>query len=203
MDFRRLVTPSPLRRLRLLFVAAAVSACGEDIVLPPASIPVAEQQIMLFALTDTPVNTPSAYTITSLAEVRVDLSNDYDFAFDIGPRSRYGLTGTPTDTVAVLVTRHYMGFVADGGFQPATGIFDSIMIAPATGYEQQLPAVIDVGTVLFAASRLRQCNFNLIRPHYAKLVVQEIDRTLRRATIRLVVDPNCGYRSLAPGIPTE
>ena len=190
-----------LRVVRGAALAVALAACSDTPVLPPAQIPVADQVIVLYALTGTPVNTPSAYSILLPGEVRLDQSTAFDFAFDIRPDSGFGL-GTTGDTIAALLPRYQFGFTADGGLQPTTQKFDSISEAPRGGYETKLPTRIRDSSVVFATSRLQTCNFGVYYPYYAKLVVQRIDLAARTATIHVVLDPNCGYRSLEPGIPT-
>lgn len=189
-----------LRTLRRRLTAAAfpvalLAACGEDLTLPDAQIPVAQQQITLYALTGTPVNTSSAYSMINLAEVRTDLSNAFDFAFDI----RDTLGGQQ----AYLLPRAELGFVPDGGLQIATTTFDSLLLAPITGYEELRPTPIDSGSVIIAASRRQSCDFRITSPRYAKLLVLSLNYTTRVAVIRVVIDPNCGYRGLGSGIPTE
>ncbi len=175
--------------------AAAIAACSADLTLPPAQLPIVQQEIRLYALSGTPVNTSSAYSMVGLAEIRTDLSTSFDFAFDI----RDTLGGTQ----GYLLPRGSVGFVADGGLQITTQPFDSILLAPTSGYEREKPVPIDSGTVLFAASRQQTCNFSIVRPRYAKLLVLSLDKTNRIAVIRVVIDPNCGYRGLGSGVPTE
>ena len=194
-----------MRHLLLLPVlAAALAACGTDAQLPPAGQAVTQQQITLYALTGTSVLTPSAYSMTPgvMIEVRVDQTTDFDFAFDIGIDSVLGV-GTTGDTVAVLLPRGALGLTADGGLQRSTLAFDSIVAAPLNGYEREHPLAVTQGSVLIAASRLLQCTYQIIRPRaVAKLVIDQLDFVQRRAVIRLVIDPNCGYLSLQPGIPS-
>lgn len=187
----------------LLVTVPLVAACDTEFDLPPANLPVAEQQINLYALSGTPVHLPSAYNMLVLVEVRTDRSSDFDFAFEIAPDSVLGV-GTTGDTVAALLPRAAVGFNPDGGLQTIVGVpWDSILLAPETGYDRNRPHVISTGQIVLAASRLQQCDFGLIRPRYAKMFVENIDYAQRRATIRVIIDPNCGYRSLAPGIPTR
>jgi len=178
-----------------------LAACGDGLTLPPASVPIAQQQITLYALTATPVGTPSAYNMSSLAEVQVFRTNDFDFVFDIGVDSTFGV-GTAGDTVAVLLPRGYMGFAVDGGLQYSAVGFDSIQVAPLEGYEKNKPTKVRAGDTILAASRLQTCNFNYVRPRYAKLYVQSIDLVTRSAVFVVIIDTNCGYRSLGSGIPT-
>lgn len=185
-----------------LVAAALLAACGADVVLPPPTQPVTEQQITLYALTGTAVQAPSAYNMLILLEIRTDQTSDFDFAFEIGIDSALGV-GTAGDTVAVLLPRGALGFSADGGLQVVGVPFDSIVRAPLEGYEQERPTRIREGDAVLATSRLQQCNFNVIRPLVAKLRVDDIDLVQRTAVIRVVIDPNCGYLSLAPGMPRD
>jgi hypothetical protein len=188
--------------LLLPVLVVALAACGTDAQLPPAGRAVTQQQITLYALTGTSVLTPSAYSMSLELEVRTDQTSDFDFAFDIGIDSVLGV-GTTGDTVAVLMPRGALGLTADGGLQRSTLDFDSIVAAPLNGYERLNPLVVTQGSVLIAASRLLQCTYQIIRPRaMAKLVVDQLDLVQRRAVIRLVIDPNCGYLSLQPGIPS-
>jgi len=187
-SFRRRLLPA-------LCSLALLGACGDDLTLPPAQVFIAEQDINLFALSGTPVRTPSAYTMLNLRSVRTDLTNDFDFAFDI----RDTLGGTQ----AYLIPRAVLGFQPDGGLQHTTLPFDSVLLAPTGGYEREKMVPVQEGDVLIVASRLQNCEFGIVSPRYAKLLIQEIDLTERRAAIRVVIDPNCGYRSLGSGIPTQ
>jgi hypothetical protein len=189
--------------LALVLAFAGATACGSDLTLPPATIPIAQQQIKLYALTGTPVGTSSAYDMLSLAEVRTDVSTGFDFAFDMVFDSAYGF-GQHNDTVAVLIPRGALGFTADPGLQVVpTFNFDSLKIAAGTGYTKARAVRIHEGDVLFAASRAQSCNFGFIRPHYAKLLIQAIDLNAKMATILVIIDPNCGYQGLGSGIPTQ
>ncbi len=192
-----------VRSARLALLGATLAACGGDFTLPPAGFVNAQQQITVFALTGTPVSTPSAYSLLGLIEVRTDQTVNFDFAFDIGPADRFGL-GPATDTIAVLVPRFYFGFNPDGGFIRATQPFDSLRIAPRDGYDQEHAIRIDSGSVYFVTSQRQNCNVGIVFPRYAKLVVLQLSYVERKAVIRLVIDLNCGYRGLVPdSIPRQ
>jgi hypothetical protein len=193
---------TPLAKTRAgvlpLLAAVLLASCGVDIVLPPATVPVQEDDFTLHALTGTPVDSPSAYSMLILLEIRTDETTEFDFAFEIGVDSVLG-TGTTGDTVAVLFPRGALGFTADGGLQLATQPYDSILRGPLTGYQREQPTVIAEGEVVLAASRLQTCNFNVVRPRVAKLRIDDIDFVMRTVTFHMVINPNCGYLSLVPG----
>lgn len=189
--------------LRAATLTLLLAGCGTDLTLPPATAPITTQQITLFAITNTPVSTSSAYDMLNLFEVRVDQSNGFDFAFDLRFDSAYGI-GKPGDTVAVLIPRGALGFVTDPGLMALPGIynFDSLQVAPSGGYTRDKAVAIHEGNTLYAASRIQTCNFGFTLPHYAKLLIQKIDLAAYSVTIRVVIDPNCGYRQVNSGVPT-
>ena len=64
------------------------------------------------------------------------------------------------------------------------------------------PTRIEVGQVLYARSGLPNgCFLNI--PYYAKLEVLSFDEAARSVRFRVLVNINCGYRQLQPGIPRQ
>jgi hypothetical protein len=189
-------------RTLALALCAGLAACGSSVDIPPATAAITQQQIHLFAIGSTPVGTPSGYDMIQLGEVQIFRSNSWDFVFDIGPDSSYKL-GTTGDTIAVLLPRAYLGFPADGGLLWTLSAFDSVQIAPTTGYETTKATRIRAGDVVVVASRLQSCNFGVSRPRYAKALIQTIDLATRSAIILLEIDTNCGFRGLGTGVPTQ
>jgi hypothetical protein len=185
---------------RIAALTLVTASCQVDSTLPPATIPVAQQLITLYALTGTPVTTPSGYNMVQLGEVRTNVSNNFDFVMDIGIDSTFGV-GSKGDTVIVLLPRGAVGFVEDGGLQWTITSFDSVVVAPVTGYQQAKATRIRQGDVVLAASRRQVCDNATSHPRYAKLDIQTVDLVARSVVILVVIDPNCGYRSLKSGIP--
>ena len=175
-------------------VAAALAACGDPNLLPPATVVVREDTLTLWALTGTPILRPSAFDILRQASVRTDRTSEFDFVFDLVPDSL-------GDTVAVLIPRGGFGLSADAGLIRLVANFDTLRLAPVEGYEFRNPVVFD--HVVVARSRLQSCNFGLSYGLYAKLQMIELNRAERWVRFRMNLDPNCGYRGLAPGIPSN
>ena len=65
------------------------------------------------------------------------------------------------------------------------------------------PLAVSAGTVAIVRSRPTNCLFGVTVSLYAKLLVVAIDPTARRIDFRIMVDQNCGYRGLAPGLPSQ
>lgn len=179
-----------------LMAPAVLSGCGEDFRLPPATLETEEFTLTLYALTGTPVGTASAYDLVFLSPVRTDRSTAFDFAVDM-------VTDASSDTVALVIPRGATGLSVDGGVQKVALSYDALLLAPEDGYVEDSALTVDVGDVLAFASRRQNCNFGIARPHYAKALVEAIDRDLRTIQLKVRVDPNCGYRGLDAGLPTS
>lgn len=177
-----------------LLLAAALSACGDANILPPATVPVVVDTLALWAVTGTDVVYPSAFDLLNNQVVRTDRSADFDFVFDF-------VVDSVGDTVPVLIPRGGVGLTPDGGLQRVGVQWDTLRLAPSDGYEPRLPVRLDLGAVVVARSRMQPCNFGLSAGLYAKLQPLDIDLPNRRMVIRISVDLNCGYRGLEPGIP--
>ncbi|PYP35018.1 MAG: hypothetical protein DMD48_14840 [Gemmatimonadetes bacterium] len=66
--------------------------------------------------------------------------------------------------------------------------------------------MVNVNTVLILHSSPFTCSYGVPGVLYAKLHVLEIDTTStttngRRIDFAILVDANCGYRGLEPGVP--
>lgn len=177
-----------------LALIAALAACGDPNLLPPATMPVREDTVTLWALTGTPIATASAFDIVRQVEVRTDRSTEFDFAFDFRP-------DTLGDTIPVLIPRGGLGLGEDAGLLRTTALFDTLRLAPTGGYDYRRAVPVDPEVVVIARSRPQLCNFGLQYPLYAKIQPVIISRTERWMRLRISIDPNCGYRGLGRGIP--
>ena len=169
------------------------AACGDDIGLPAAAIPNVVENFTLYALSGTPISAPSAFRLDAADKlVRTDRSAAFDFAFNFDALKR-----------AVLLPTGAVGLGTGSGLQRIAVVFDSIKVAPTGGYVFDQPLVVDSGTVAIVRSRPVNCLFGATVPLYAKLEVLAIDTTARRLDFKILVDENCGYRGLEPGIPKQ
>jgi hypothetical protein len=185
----------PRTGLALVALLAATAACGDSNSLSPASIEVAEDTVTLWAATGTAIALPSAYDVVGATPARTDRTSDFDFVFDF---VRDTLTG---DTVPALLPRGALGLSADGGLLLVATKFDSLPMAPGSGYDSYKPVYLDTNTVVVIRSRAQTCNYGITSGVYAKVLPLSISVSFRKIILRLVVDPNCGYRGLQLGIP--
>jgi hypothetical protein len=173
-------------------VVATLAACGDDFTLPPARAANEVDTAAVYALTGTAIGAPSGYQLEFRRVVRTDQTALFDFAFDITT------AGDP-----VFLPTGPLGLGEASGLQVATASFDSITIAPTSGYVYNAPAAADAGAELLVQSRVTTCSYGGSASYYAKLRVLSVDMVARRADFEILVNTNCGYRGLEPGLPTQ
>jgi hypothetical protein len=94
--------------------------------------------------------------------------------------------------------------------------YDSMFTAPTLGYDDSMPMPIRAGTRFYMQSVASFCTATqtvTARLYiYAKFVIDSINFAPydpitapngRTIYYRMVVDPNCGFLGLGPGIPTD
>lgn len=189
-----------MRTFSLLFVALALAAaCGDPLGLPSPGASNRTDTVSLYALSGTPVTTPSGYIIAFRQVVRTDQTLlGFDFAFDIDSSGR-----------PVLVPTGALGLPRASGIQRTLHAFDSVTVAPGGSYQSDSAVVVDSNAVMIIHSRPQTCSFSpsALFALYAKLHVLEIDTTTgpngRRIVFEILTNINCGYRGLEPGLPTR
>jgi len=188
-------------RLALLATMSGVvvlNACGDPTNLR-ATIPTFVDTLSVFALTGTPPSYPSGVSIVGRQAVRVDGFANFDVAFDI-------------DAAGSAVIYPVKFIVAAGGSRPVgllkvASPFDAVVEAPNTGFDTDAPIAFGAGEtiVIQSAHNASQdvCQFALSPYIYAKIAVDSINAASRTLYLRMGLDPNCGFRSFATGIPTH
>ncbi len=183
--------------MRPAFVAVvagfvALAGCGDPNLLGPPIFSNTVDTVSVYAASGTEVWLPSGYALTERRPVRLDRSTLTDFAFDIR-------NGLPVLVPGAKVGQPGSGGV-DPGLKPAAGAFEQIVEAEVNGYVTQEPVEVRPGDVLYVRGRIPPiCFFGL--PVYAKLEVLEIDVERRRVQFQILVNANCGYKGLEPGLP--
>lgn len=184
----------PFLLLSLAATAATAAACGDPFGLPRPSFQNVVDTVSLYALSGTPIATPSAYRMEFRQVVRTDQTTQFDFAFDIDTAGR-----------ALLLPTGAMRLGRASGTQVSSVPFDSVRLAPDRGYDLDSALVLNVGTVAILQSRPTSCAFSVAGAFffYAKLEVVAVDTAARRLDLHILVDQNCGYRGLEPGLPVR
>ncbi len=183
-----------LLRLALCSVVSAhavvAAACDTTSGLPAAAFANVEDTVSLYALDGTPLTAPSGYNIQTKTALRTDQTTGFDFAFNLTPAGQ-----------AVLLPTGALGLGGGSGIQVQGVPFDSVKTAPTGAFADTLPVAVDSGTVAVVHSRASQCIFGAVVFYYGKVQVLAIDMVARRIDLRVLVDQNCGYRDLEPGLP--
>ncbi len=171
---------------------AAIAACGNPNALADATIANVESTVTLFALTGTPISTPSAYSIADGRPIRSDQGAAFDFAFNIDGSGKPVLL--PLFVINLGVTSG-----TNAGFLASTDAFDAVLQAPLNGYNTADTLHIAVGDRYVVRSRVVCSSLGV--PQYGKIEISAIDAAQRTVSFRVLTDNNCGYRGLAPGLP--
>src|SRR5574341_21715 len=179
-----------------LSAAAAVvagSACGDPLGQEP-QVENAVDTVTLYALRDTPIRLPSAFNMlqpVGTQAVRTATTSQFDFAFDIDSVGK-----------ALIYPSGALGLSREPGLQVMNRTFEDVLRAPDEGYKADSAITVTHGNVFVARSRVTSlfCVYVAV-PRYGKCHVLAIDTTNRSITLETLVDLNCGFRSLEPGIP--
>lgn len=179
----------------LAVTAVSVAAC-DDPFAPRATSPVRTDTFVVFALSGTPVNVPTAFNVLFFTPVRVEPTYGFDFAFDIDDQER----------VLLIPVSRMGGVVTAGrrvGFQRPTVPFDDVQRAPPGGYRYDSTFVLGPQDPVIVELASEACPFGFSPLIFSKLEVLAINAVDRRVTFRITYDPNCGFRSFLPGIPAN
>lgn len=176
--------------LALVLSVVALAACGDPIGIRAQFETVADT-LTVAALTGTPVVSASGISIIRHEVVRLDGTRDFDLVADIDGAGR-----------AVLYPVQLVGGSAGrAGWQKSAQPYDAILEAPIAGYQRDSAAVLTAGEVILVDAEPAFCAGSFRPSVYAKLIVDAIDAAARTVRVRLRVNPNCGFRSLAEGLP--
>src|SRR5258708_6909793 len=134
---------------------------------------------------------PSGYQIATKTTIRTDRSSSFDFAFDVDTLGR-----------PVFLPTGALGLGVGSGLQHTSAAFDAITAPSGSDYTSDSAFVFDTGNVALARSR-PGCSLGASIFYYAKLKVLAYDPVARRVDFEILVNANCGYRSLKPGVPTS
>lgn len=192
--------------LGVLAVTAA-SACGNPFAVA-ATVPVIADTEAVYGLTDAPPNGPTAINTFGPTLVATTATSHYDIVFDIRPDSAGNLQAyaEPPKAVASFGSA---GFVVD-----STQAFDAIQSAPNVPYNDSTVVPLKPGTILIVQALSSGCTVQLVAAQqfiYSKIVIDSINYTPfdgftnpdgNTIHLRITVDPNCGFRSFKPGLPT-
>lgn len=185
------------RFIAILGVVLAVSACSDPTRLL-ANFDTITDTLDVYALTGSPAAFPTALVTPSHTVVRADAGLSFDVAFDIDGSGRALLY--PFKTIVDPQYADALGRRVGIRVMPVQ--FDSVLRAPTSGYNYDSATVMPEGSVAVIQSyRYSECAYDISKIIYSKIVIDDVDAAARRVTFRILVDPDCGFRDLAPGRP--
>lgn len=182
-----------------LAIAAVTAVACKGFTEVPASLATATESSTVYALNGAPLGAPTAIHAYSGQFVPATADFLFDVAFDLDDQAQIhilpqrqvasGLQATHTVSLATVAdTFEAVGSVPTGlKFRADTGMIvqrNQVVIAQVTDATACSFSV--TGTTL-----------------YAKIAVKAVNRADRTMQIKFTVDPNCGFRSFAPGVPKE
>ncbi len=183
-----------MRPLPLLFLLPVLGgiACSDSNGLPDPTLANVERSDTLWALVGTPVTTPSGYSLDGGRRVRTDLFVDFDFAYNVASAGEHlflPLAALGIDTATS----------AKPGFLLQSASFEAITVAPSNGYITDVAVPIAVGQRYVVRSRITCQSLGV--PKYAKMEILAFDEATRIVSFRILINDNCGFRGLEPGVP--
>ena len=183
-----------LRRAFLLLGTVAAVGCDDPLALPPPQFTNVLDTAVLYALRGTALTLPSGYDVVAGAPARTDRAEPFDFAFDIADDGR-----------ALLYPAFAIGVSTDAGLVTSGIAFEAILEAPTEGFQRDTAVVVVPDDVLVVRSRStnQACALLGSLPRYGKLRVLALDPTARTLTFEVLINSNCGYRGLQPGLPED
>jgi hypothetical protein len=192
----------PLRRtlaaLALLALpVVAAMACSSDPYAPKALYGVTADSFRVVALNGTSAEAQSGVRLFSATSTVPDFSEGFDFALDINADNQVVLI--PRAKVVTCTTICQLGIK----LIPADSVpFDSLFDAPKSGYTYDSLTVLPVGVTAAFVTKEIFCQPSNISTYdlYAKMIVDSVRLADRSIFVRVVSDPNCGFRGLVPNV---
>lgn len=177
----------------MLAAALAAAGCDDPNELPDATLPNVVDTALVNAVRGTPPSAPAGFDVVDSRPVRLDQTLSFDFIFDL-----------TDDLEPVFVPSDVLNLLPEGsvppGFIPQTVAFGSITMAVQNGYSEGDTIRFAEGDVFMVRSRLTCSTYGGL-PLYGKLHILDVDSVARQVTFEHLVDLNCGYRGLEPGLP--
>ena len=180
-------------------LVAAMAGCGDDLGLAAFAVrdPV---NLTVYALNGTAQTLPAGVELRGLTVVRVDPSWAFDLAFDLNASNEVVVhTVRSVSTELVSLPRI--------GMQTSTLTFDQLIDAPTSGFVYDSLLTVPIGKTVVVDKIDPSCNrfggaflgYNI----RAKFVVDSISTSRRAVYVKMLSNPNCGFKSLEPGEPKD
>jgi len=175
--------------------AAAVAACSDPFALKAqySNVPFVYS---LYGISGAgPANAPAALDFATQSAARVDGSFAFDVAFDFDGGGKIR-----------VIPQRLVGAAVSGartvGLQLLAGDYATVLEAPPRGWQFDSTVTIVPGQVVGVRLASGSCAYQASQEIYAKFVVDSV-KTGGLIFGRGLVNPNCGFKSFADGIPSH
>jgi hypothetical protein len=177
-------------------VVAALNGCGDATAIK-AQFDTFDVHDTVYAMTGVSPLLPSGLLVRDVGPKRVDGNLNFDIAFDLDGSNNIVLY-TQRRIISQLVQGHRVGL------QTSAQSFDAVTHAPLSGYVYDSLLTVSLHqTVLIDVVDPTCSVLSILGPNIkAKMVVDSISAA-RQIYIHVLVDPNCGFTSLAQGTPKD
>lgn len=175
-----------------------LDACGDVTAVKAQLENVDRKDVLVYAMNGTDPALPAALLLRAVAAVPITSDFNFDVAFDINDTGAV-VVRTVKAVASQFVPAHRVGLDTT-----ATPFADVSSVRGSTFvYDSSL--VVGVGQTVLIDVIDPSCNvFSILGQNIrAKFMVDSVKVAQRRIYLHLFVDPNCGFRSLAPGVPKE
>ena len=178
----------------LALTLALAAGCGDPFGLLRPTVSDTVETVSLYALSGTLPGTPSGYELAGRSKVLIEEGGPFDFAIDIDSAGR-----------PVLKPTGALQLGRSSGVQATALEFDSIRFAPTGGFQLDSAVTLEVGGRAIVHSAPTGCSITVTPAYYyyAKLKILAVDTATRKIDFQILVDQNCGYRGLEPGLPSR
>jgi hypothetical protein len=188
------VTTSRFRTAGALCLALmSALACEDDLSLQ-ATRPNIDVGLETWSISGSPPTFPAALDVLTSTVVPPDANGSFDVAFDVDDEGR--LKVIPVSKVVTPI-----GGNRAVGLRLGTGTYSEIIDAPLAGWHFDSVFTVNPGQTFLVKVQSLFCRFDVRQDIYAKIYVESVNVEERRATLFARVNPNCGFRSFATGIP--
>jgi hypothetical protein len=142
-----------------------------------------------------PSNAPAALDLVSRTTAKVDGSLSFDIAFDFDKSGKI-----------LIVPQHLVGTSLSGArtvyLQRVTGTYEALALAPTKNWLADSAIAVLPGEPVAVKLVSSSCVYQYSSDLYAKIVIDSV-KANGLVFGRGVIDPNCGFRSFAEGIPDK
>lgn len=180
-------------------VVAVIAGCDDDLGLAAFAVrdPV---KLTVYAMNGTEQRLPAGLEIRGINAVNIDPRWAFDLAFDLDASNAIVVhTVRSVSTELVSLPRV--------GLQKSTLTFDQLIDAPTSGFVYDSLLTVAVGQLVVVDKVDPTCNrfggaflgYNI----RAKFVIDSVSTSRRAIYLKVLSNPNCGFKSLEPGEPKD